>query len=112
VRGSGFRDIPGLRVAGAGRAPPGGIALIMGLETLARMLRPMTKLRIICKCGHDTGWMPDQAIRKFGPGAAPRDIRRKARCLGCGKLGEVEIFIEPWTPPELRAKVANDVQPL
>jgi hypothetical protein len=78
-------------------------------ETLGRMMGPRDKLRLHCQCGHDTGWTRPQAFRLFGQGATPYDVRRLTRCTGCGKRGQVDCIVEPWTPRPGRAKVANDV---
>jgi hypothetical protein len=35
-------------------------------------------------CGRRAEWPREQAFRLFGPDAAPYEVRRRARCGGCG----------------------------
>ena len=51
-------------------------------------------LHLFCTCGHQKGLEVSELLQRKGMrGASIHDVRRKARCAGCGKLGEAELRI-------------------
>jgi len=59
-----------------------GMALF---ENLGKVMAPTDTLKLTCAdCGRRAEWPRAQAFRLFGPDAAPYEVRRRARCGGCG----------------------------
>ena len=58
------------------------------------MTAPTDTLKIECGgCGRRRTFTRAEAFRTFGEGAAPYNIRRKARCTDCGASGRVTVWI-------------------
>jgi hypothetical protein len=63
-------------------------------QNLGRCLRDGSTLKTRCsKCGHEHVWAGQLALARFGPDAAPYDIRRRLRCTACGTRGLVQVWI-------------------
>lgn len=64
-------------------------------QTLRRVMTDNgSTLKIRCgRCGHIRGWSREEALRRFGPDAAPYDIRRRAYCGVCQERNNLVVFI-------------------
>jgi hypothetical protein len=64
-------------------------------QTLDRVMRsPTDTLKIECGgCARRRTYTRAEAFQTFGAGAAPYDIRRKARCSDCGCCGFATVWI-------------------
>lgn len=62
-------------------------------QTLNRMMRPADRLKIACPCGHRVELARAEACARFGPDAAPFDIKRRAVCAACGAKGRAAVWI-------------------
>ena len=55
---------------------------------------PRVVLRLKCSaCRHEAVWKRDQALRAFGSGATPVEVRQRIRCGACGERHRVNAWI-------------------
>lgn len=63
-------------------------------QNIHRTMKSTDRLKIQCDaCDHLATLTYDQAVRACGPDATPSDIRRRAKCKGCGAEGRVRVWI-------------------
>jgi hypothetical protein len=63
-------------------------------ENLGRVMKASDTLKVECGgCMRRRTFARPEAIKAFGEGAAPYDIRRKVRCTECGRSGFAMIWI-------------------
>jgi hypothetical protein len=63
-------------------------------QNLHRTMNGSDQLKIQCvPCQHLATWVHAEATRSCGPDATPMEIRARARCTACGRLGQVRVWI-------------------
>lgn len=62
-------------------------------QTLHRVMRPTDRLKIACGCGHRVELTQKEAVARFGPDAAPFDIKRRSVCGACGARNAAAVWI-------------------
>ena len=63
-------------------------------QTLHRSMKPTDRLKMECgACHHRADLGRAQAVERFGPDAAPYDIRRRAVCAACGARRRAAVWI-------------------
>lgn len=63
-------------------------------QNLHRTMKASDQLKIRCEaCAHLATWSLEEAKARCGPDATPMDIRRRAKCRGCGAEGRVAVWI-------------------
>lgn len=62
-------------------------------ENLGRVMAPTDRLKLKCeRCGRTAEWPRAQALAAFGADASPYEVRRLARCGGCGSR-KVSVWV-------------------
>ena len=63
-------------------------------QTLHRVMNPTDRLKIECgACHRRVALTQAEAFDRFGPDAAPFDIKRRAVCAGCGARDRAAVWI-------------------
>jgi hypothetical protein len=55
---------------------------------------PRVVLRLKCNaCRHEAVWRRDRALRAFGSGATPGEVRKRIKCGACGERRRVDAWV-------------------
>lgn len=69
--------------------------MVQMFQTLARVMRsPADTLKLRCEgCGHEEAFERTMAWHYFGADSTPPDVRRRAKCTGCGARGSARVWV-------------------